>query len=202
MELAKLTPEEREELLTDLEAKESGALAGQAYKAKYVQKVSPKVLKASPTLVKQAVRKLSSSSLPSSSAPAEKSSSLLRPDLIVEYKKESLFGAFSVDYYVFDNESGKYVNLSFASVKNIGSASTGTDFHVLFTTPVGLYVQTSSALLPGEYIAFHNWGVTYPCTTPNHNVIIAADNSNQVVYQNKVLEVSETNNDYTLAITC
>jgi len=32
-ELAKLTPEEREELLADLESKESGALAGQAYSA-------------------------------------------------------------------------------------------------------------------------------------------------------------------------
>lgn len=56
-ELAKLTPEEREELLADLEAKEGGALAGQAYQAKYVQKISPKVLKTSSTLVKQAIGK-------------------------------------------------------------------------------------------------------------------------------------------------
>jgi len=42
-ELAKLTPEEREQLLADLESKEGGALAGQASRAKYVSKVSPKV---------------------------------------------------------------------------------------------------------------------------------------------------------------
>ncbi|MEW5896451.1 MAG: hypothetical protein AB1668_02060 [Nanoarchaeota archaeon] len=52
-ELSKLTPEERAELLADLEAKESGAVAGQAFKAKitekrYYGKVSPKVFEASP----------------------------------------------------------------------------------------------------------------------------------------------------------
>jgi len=46
-ELAKLTPEEREELVKDLENKESGALAGQASAKKiagsaYAQKISPK----------------------------------------------------------------------------------------------------------------------------------------------------------------
>src|SRR3989344_7785399 len=46
-ELAKLTPEEREQLLADLESKESGALAGQAVAKRiagsaYAQKISPK----------------------------------------------------------------------------------------------------------------------------------------------------------------
>jgi|SRR3989338_7344098 len=50
-ELAKLTPEEREQLLADLEAKDSGALAGKGYasaiaKTTYSKKVSPKVVKA------------------------------------------------------------------------------------------------------------------------------------------------------------
>src|SRR3989344_3002949 len=49
-ELAKLTPEEREQLLADLESKESGALAGQAVAKKiarsaYAQKISPKAAK-------------------------------------------------------------------------------------------------------------------------------------------------------------
>lgn len=57
-ELAKLTPEEREELLADLEAKESGALAGQAVKAKYVGKVSAKLLTVKPALVRQAITTL------------------------------------------------------------------------------------------------------------------------------------------------
>lgn len=37
-ELSKLTPEQREELLKDLEAKESGALAGQAYAKSFAEK--------------------------------------------------------------------------------------------------------------------------------------------------------------------
>ena len=64
-ELAKLTPEEREELLADLESKESGALAGKGSadrltttpKKTYAQKMSPKVAKvvarASPAQVTQ-----------------------------------------------------------------------------------------------------------------------------------------------------
>lgn len=67
-ELAKLTPEEREELLKDLEAKEGGALAGQAYARKiansaYARKVSPTAVRriavTPSTQVKLVVNKLS-----------------------------------------------------------------------------------------------------------------------------------------------
>lgn len=61
-ELAKLTPEEREQLLKDLESKEKGALAGQAISAKYV--VSPKVLRASKTQVQAMVEKLEKPCIP------------------------------------------------------------------------------------------------------------------------------------------
>jgi len=65
-ELAKLTPEEREELVKHLEAKESGALSGQASRqlTQKVQttinakKVSPTVMKVSSVLAKRAITKL------------------------------------------------------------------------------------------------------------------------------------------------
>ncbi|MDP3697965.1 MAG: serine hydrolase domain-containing protein [Nanoarchaeota archaeon] len=48
-ELAKLTLEEREQLLADLESKESGAFAGQAIRAKsYAKKVSPRIVTVTP----------------------------------------------------------------------------------------------------------------------------------------------------------
>lgn len=61
-----MTPEEREELVKHLEAKESGALAGQAQfqltknvqKTITAKKVSPKVLKVSPALMKQAIARV------------------------------------------------------------------------------------------------------------------------------------------------
>lgn len=58
-ELEKLTPEEREALVKDLESQKSGALSGQAIRAKtYAVKISPKVVQASPEVVKQAISKL------------------------------------------------------------------------------------------------------------------------------------------------
>ena len=58
-ELAKLTPEERAELLADLESKESGALAGQAINYAIKTKLSPRVAAAPVSQLKKAISKTS-----------------------------------------------------------------------------------------------------------------------------------------------
>lgn len=88
-ELAKLTPEERAELLADLEAKESGSLAGQAVKAKYVGKVSARLLTAKPALVRSAIATLPSATVGQTTC-SDTDADAANPTGLDEFKKGTL----------------------------------------------------------------------------------------------------------------
>jgi len=67
-ELAKLTPEEREQLLADLESKESGALAGQAVNYAIKTKVSPRVAYAPVSQLRKTIAKIKTGCTPKTNA--------------------------------------------------------------------------------------------------------------------------------------
>jgi len=220
-ELAKLTPEEREQLLADLESKESGALAGNAFKA-YVGKVSQRAVqflavcgnsKPNPGELCDDGNKVNGDGC-SSICKIEKNFKCteayakdpsigyyvpsictpIKPDLVVS----------SAEFNEFVNASGKYTKIT-AVVKNIGLISTGGNFHTMFqnstAVPSPLYVnifKLSSALAAGAEveISFH---VLCPVSLP---VTVTADKSTVAAYKNKIAESDETNNGKQLVVTC
>src|SRR3989344_932663 len=111
-ELAKLTPEERAELLKDLESKEDGALAGQAVAKKY-STFSPKmqkILKASPEKVKLTLNTFASIICGNKYCDAKENPIICKSDCVIpvgneEYCWEHNSNVFSpwLDIYPYSN---------------------------------------------------------------------------------------------------
>ncbi|HLD79367.1 MAG TPA: DUF4215 domain-containing protein [Candidatus Nanoarchaeia archaeon] len=221
-ELAKLTPEERAELLADLEAKESGALAGQASKeftAKYARKISPKVLRVSTIKLKYRLTAPpggGSSSPPSSptavcgdgvTTPPEQcddgntanDDSCTTTCTLTGNKAALVIIAESVEYSLDSTNQNVKVT---ATVKNLGNAATGNGFDVGFTqsTVFGHPVTNQPApALAVDESATVSVTLNAHCPSPadgGHSISIFADSGN------KVVETSKADNWHSLTYNC
>ena len=112
-ELAKLTPEEREELLADLEKEDSGALAGQAFRksTSWAKKISPRTVQNSKLRIQAAARTVASRGTTADSAQvaplpcvdSDQQSNPLNPNA-------ATLASYSVKGSVLVTENGKKVD--------------------------------------------------------------------------------------------
>jgi|SRR3989344_1829674 len=173
-ELAKLTPEEREQLLADLESKEGGALAGQALKAKYVGKVSPRILRNSNSRINAVAI-------------------LLKPDLIVEpeitYQSDPRGKG--------DAPGPENIIKVTALIKNIGTVGSSESTVTSFTYYQFLEYEATKALYPGEQTSVTK---RYECVK-DHQLAVFADHLGNSG-SGYVLESNEDNNAASIWIIC
>lgn len=220
-ELAKLTPEEKAELLKDLETKESGALAGQATKYRSLPKDSRLRYVPTTKLVAKMKSQLPTDyTNPPSPIPTAPPNSTVCGNGVKEGSEEcddgnaanddsctttctstGLKAALIIESAEYSVDSTNQNVLVKATVKNLGNAATGNGFDIGFTqlTVSGQPAtnQPASALAVGESAIVSVTLKSYcPSPAAGHYISIFADPGS------KVVETSKADNSYSLTYFC